>query len=67
LLFGALAWRFFQPQIVGRKRFFSNTTPKSWRPDWLIGPEFTPAKERIQTFLLKTCGLITPTRPRFVA
>src|SRR5689334_523759 len=53
LLFGALAWRFFQPQAVGRKRFFSNTTPKSWRPDWLIGPECTPANERIQTIIAR--------------
>src|ERR1044072_4382555 len=50
----------FNHRVVGRKRFFSNTTPKSWRPDWLTGPECTPANESIQIFIAKDCGGISP-------
>jgi hypothetical protein len=35
LFFGALAWRFFQPQVVGRKRLYLKHYAGSWRPDWL--------------------------------
>jgi hypothetical protein len=38
LLFGALAWRFFQPQVVGRKRFISQTLRrKAGVPTGLVG------------------------------
>ena len=38
LLFGALAVRFFQPQIVERKRcFLKRYAEKLWRPDGLLG------------------------------
>lgn len=37
LLFGALASRFFQPLIVGRKRCFQTLRLKAWRPDGLVG------------------------------
>ena len=37
LLFGALASRFFPPQLWDESAVFSNATPKSWRPDGFIG------------------------------
>jgi len=49
LLFGALAWRFFQPQGCGAKALFLKHYAEKLASRLVIGPEFTPLNQCIQT------------------
>ena len=51
LHFGALAWRFFQPQGCGTKALFHKHYAEKLASRSVIGPEFTPANRRTQTFI----------------
>jgi hypothetical protein len=50
LLFGALALRFFQPRVVGRKRCSLQTHAEKLASRRLVGLKFTPATRSIQFF-----------------
>src|SRR5690349_22712041 len=63
LVFGALAWRFFQPQLWDESAL-SQTLRRKTASDWLTGPECTPANESIQFFCYGNCGGISPPRLR---
>ena len=54
LLFGALALRFFQPQLWNESAFFSNATPKSWRPDGFVAPSLLQQQSVFKFYLNKS-------------
>jgi hypothetical protein len=71
LLFGALAWGFFQPQVVGKSACLSNTTPKkAGVPTGLVGLSVL-LKMKVFKFLLqivdKRCGATSSAVRWFVA
>jgi hypothetical protein len=62
LVFGALAWRFFQPQGCGTKALFLKHYAEKLASDWLLGLSVLQQMSLFKPFIEENCGGISPAK-----